>query len=270
MPIPVILPTLGPAIEEATLIKWLVPPGGLVRQGQPLFSVETDKTITDVESPAVGYLVAIVAEEGSTVRVDQVLATLSENAPAEVPKAPEAPEVPKVPEASEAPEALVSLAETPVAAPAHPDAAPGISRFHASPRARRLARESGVPIEQVSGTGPGGRVLERDIAEFVSGAVARWQAPPQPGVSAANTPRRSGASRDVALSPMRRSIARRMSESAQAAPVFFTTVKVLADNLASLRAQLLKTHSRKVSTNDLVVKACAIALSRHQIGRAHV
>ena len=186
------------------------------------------------------------------------------NAPAEVPKAPEAPEVPKVPEASEAPEALVSLAETPVAAPAHPDAAPGISRFHASPRARRLARESGVPIEQVSGTGPGGRVLERDIAEVVSGAVARWQAPPQPGVSAANTPRRSGASREVALSPMRRSIARRMSESAQAAPVFFTTVKVLADNLASLRAQLLKTHSRKVSTNDLVVKACAIALSRHR------
>ena len=264
MPIPVILPTLGPAIEEATLIKWLVPPGGLVRQGQPLFSVETDKTITDVDSPAEGYLVAIVAEEGSTVRVDQVLATLSENAPAEVPKAPEAPEVPKVPEASEAPEALVSLAETPAAAPAHPDTTLGISRFHASPRARRLARESGVPIEQVSGTGPGGRVLERDIAEFVSGAVARWQAPPQPGVSAAHTPRRSGASRDVALSPMRRSIARRMSESAQAAPVFFTTVKVLADNLASLRAQLLKTHSRKVSTNDLVVKACAIALSRHR------
>ena len=78
MPIPVILPTLGPSIEEATLVTWLVPVGAFVRRGDPLFSVETDKTLTDIESTDEGYLIEIKAEEGSTIRVDQEIAVLGD------------------------------------------------------------------------------------------------------------------------------------------------------------------------------------------------
>ena len=79
MPIPVILPTLGPAIEEATLVKWLVPIGAFVRRGDPLFSVETDKTLADIESTDEGYLIEIKAAEGATIKVDQELAVLDEH-----------------------------------------------------------------------------------------------------------------------------------------------------------------------------------------------
>jgi len=132
-------------------------------------------------------------------------------------------------------------------------------KSHASPRARRLARESGVPLDQLQGSGPGGRIVERDITAFVAQAVAVTSgATAQPA-----TLKRSGQFRDLPLSAVRRSIARRMMESAQGAPVFFTTVKVLTDPLTEFRSQLARARSVQVSVNDVLVRACALALREH-------
>ena len=268
MPIPVILPTLGPSIEEATLVTWLVPVGAFVRRGDPLFSVETDKTLTDVESTDEGYLIEIKAEEGSTIRVDQEIAVLGDqpvgsaaaqvSAPPPVAVAPpeQAAAVFVEPVNTPRQEAAVTSSES-----AERFAAPvPTGKSHASPRARRLARESGVSIDQVQGSGPGGRIIERDITAFVAQAVA--------GTSSANAQpsmlKRSEQSRDLPLSAMRRSIARRMTESAQGAPVFFTTIKVLTDPLTEFRSQLARARSVQVSVNDVVVRACALALQQHR------
>ena len=268
MPIPVILPTLGPSIEEATLVTWLVPIGAFVRRGDPLFSVETDKTLTDVESMDEGYLIEIKAEEGSTIRVDQEIAVLGDqpvgsaaaqvSAPPPVAVAPpeQAAAVFVEPVNTPRQEAAVTSSES-----AERFAAPvPTGKSHASPRARRLARESGVSIDQVQGSGPGGRIIERDITAFVAQAVA--------GTSSANAQpsmlKRSEQSRDLPLSAMRRSIARRMTESAQGAPVFFTTIKVLTDPLTEFRSQLARARSVQVSVNDVVVRACALALQQHR------
>lgn len=247
---------------------WLVPVGAFVRRGDPLFSVETDKTLTDVESTDEGYLIEIKAEEGSTIRVDQEIAVLGDqpvgsaaaqvSAPPPVAVAPpeQAAAVFVEPVNTPRQEAAVTSSES-----AERFAAPvPTGKSHASPRARRLARESGVSIDQVQGSGPGGRIIERDITAFVAQAVA--------GTSSANAQpsmlKRSEQSRDLPLSAMRRSIARRMTESAQGAPVFFTTIKVLTDPLTEFRSQLARARSVQVSVNDVVVRACALALQQHR------
>ena len=268
MPIPVILPTLGPAIEEATLVKWLVPIGAFVRRGDPLFSVETDKTLTDIESTDEGYLIEIKAAEGATIKVDQELAVLDEHpakgAATPVPTPPPAAVAPPAPAAAVFAESVKTPTQEPaflsnVSDDRFADTAP-TGRSHASPRARRLARESGVPIDQLQGSGPGGRIIERDITAFVAQAVAGTSGTTaQPA-----TLKRSDQFRDLPLSAVRRSIARRMMESAQGAPVFFTTVKVLTDPLTEFRSQLARARSVQVSVNDVVVRACALALREHR------
>lgn len=262
---PVTLPPLGPAIEEALLIKWLVPLGAFVKRGEPLVSVETDKTITDVESPEDGYLLEVSAEEGATVRVDQVLAKIgdqpstprpSETTPP-VTQAP--PPEPPTPAPVAAPETTSgALMARDISVPAQFTATE--ARLRASPRARRIARETGIPLEQLVGSGPEGRILQRDVAGFVTSAVAGHT----DSGTLARSIRRSGKSNDTPLSPMRRSIARRMTEAAQSAPVFFATTKIYSDNLVALRAQLARGRSIEISINDIVVKACGLALQQHR------
>ncbi|MFM8556472.1 MAG: biotin/lipoyl-containing protein, partial [Betaproteobacteria bacterium] len=151
MPIPVILPTLGPASEDAVLVKWLVPIGAFVRRGDPLFSVETDKTLTDIESPDEGFLIEITVEEGATIQIDQQIAFLDDQASS---GAAQAAPVTQSPVTSEEPAAAVIAAPvsthrepavtTPEEATAQRHDSAPLGKGHASPRARRLARESGV------------------------------------------------------------------------------------------------------------------------------
>ena len=163
---PVTLPTLGPAIEEAILVKWLVAEGAYVKRGDPIFSVETDKTLTDCESLDEGYLTDIAVEEGATVRIDQVLAMLGEQKPGASSTSAITPALkviePGAPAASPAMADVESL-------PARAEDA----RLRISPRARRSAREAGVPIdgiERIAGSGPDGRIVHRDVAVFVASA----------------------------------------------------------------------------------------------------
>ncbi|MFM9885849.1 MAG: dihydrolipoamide acetyltransferase family protein, partial [Burkholderiales bacterium] len=129
-----------------------------------------------------------------------------------------------------------------------------MQRMRISPRARRVARESGVPIEQVQGSGPDGRIVQRDIVNYRSAAVWAHAARASARMGA------TGSTREVALTPMRKTIARRLTEAAQSIPSFFTTAKIAADAMLSLRAQINGMPDTEVSINDIVVRATALAL----------
>jgi pyruvate dehydrogenase E2 component (dihydrolipoamide acetyltransferase) len=239
----VVMPLLGPSIEEGLLISWHVAEGEFVKRGATLFSVETDKSIVDCEATDEGYLSKILVPAGSNARVAQSLAELTDMPVAVANRAGAHAALAKSEPATAV--NVVNLA-----------AASGSSdqRMRISPRARRVARESGVPIEQVQGTGPDGRIVERDIASYRSAAV--WAHAGRANVRAGVT----GSTREIALTPMRKAIARRLTEAAQSIPSFFTTVRISADAMLSLRAQINGMPDTAVSINDIVVRATALAL----------
>ncbi|MFN0301886.1 MAG: dihydrolipoamide acetyltransferase family protein [Burkholderiales bacterium] len=240
----VVMPLLGPSIEEGLLISWHVAEGEFVTRGAPLFSVETDKSIVDCEATEDGYLSKILVPAGSNARVAQSLAELSDSPVSVTGKPASVAPALKVERA-----AVVSVVER-IAATHASDQRPRIS-----PRARRVARERGVPIEAMHGTGPEGRIVERDVASYLSAAVGA-----RIGQAGVRESARTGATRDIALTPMRKAIARRLTESFESIPTFFTTVKIAADALLSLRAQLNGMPDAQISINDIVVRATALAL----------
>ena len=248
MPTNIVVPNLGPSIEEAVLVKWLVSEGDFVRRGMPIFSVETDKTVVDCESVDEGYLQKIVVPEGSTVRVDQILGelTVEKNEPA----ARKREGTHAQPERREDRPAPLPIAEPRSSAARDTSAAPvtdegirpavlghgqadqdrtgGSARIKISPRARKMAREIGLTIERLAGTGPAGRIVSRDVETFVKASVGAGGAAP----TIANRTVGTRGAHDVPLTAMRRTIARRLTESVRDAPVFFATTKVGADQLA--------------------------------------
>lgn len=234
MPKNVVVPKLGPAIDAGLLVAWHVNEGVFVKRGTPLYAVETDKSIVDCESMEEGYLQQILVQEGATVHVDQVLAVLSEEAPTR------------------------RIAEPPIVVRNAPD----VSRVRISPRARKMARATGVEIELLAGggSGPEGRIVQRDVEALITRSVAGG-ASGDAGRRAAPVSR-TGKTTDVPLSSMRRAIARRLTESALQIPVFHTTVKIEADALVALRQQLERGRGLKVRVNDILVKACALALKK--------
>ena len=240
----VVMPLLGPSIEEGLLISWHVAEGEFVTRGATLFSVETDKSIVDCEATDEGYLSKILVPAGSNARVAQSLAELSDSPVSVTGKSASVAPAMKVERA-----AVGNVVER-IAATHASD-----QRMRISPRARRVARESGVPIDVVQGTGPEGRIVERDVAGYLHAAVSARIG--QVGVRANS---RTGATRDIALTPMRKAIARRLTESSQSIPSFFTTVRIVADAMLSLRAQLNGMPDTQISINDIVVRASALAL----------
>lgn len=271
MPTNVVVPNLGPSIEEAVLVRWLVSEGEFVRRGTPLFSVETDKTVVDCEAVADGYLTRVAASEGATVRVDEVLAVLAEGLvagerPAELVPTPvvQVGQVgsatghdEKQPPPDQRHPGVAAAAEVLAMAPV-PSAAE-LRRPAVSPRARRMARDLGVEATALRGSGPGGRVVQRDVQALISAALSGTSATHAAAVSESASAHRA---RDVPLSPMRRAIARRMVESAREVPVFHATCKIDFDALLEIREQLKKGSGLDVTVTDIVVKACAHALLR--------
>ncbi|MSQ18598.1 MAG: 2-oxo acid dehydrogenase subunit E2 [Betaproteobacteria bacterium] len=237
----VVMPVLGPSIEEGLLISWHVAEGEFVKRGAPLFSVETDKSIVDCEATDDGYLSSILVPVGTNARVAQALAVLTDS-PARATEDAASIASPRI-------NAVAAEVLGPVFATMPVD-----QRLRSSPRARRVAQENGVPIEEVRGTGPEGRVIQRDIANYVSAAVAAR------GCNKNVRTGGAGATRDVALSSMRKAIARRLTESSQSIPSFVVTIKIVADAMLSTRTQINGLPDRKVSINDIVVRACALAL----------
>ncbi|RIX32058.1 pyruvate dehydrogenase complex dihydrolipoamide acetyltransferase [Sphingomonas edaphi] len=272
------MPALSPTMEEGTLAKWLVKEGDTVSSGDILAEIETDKATMEFEAVDEGTVAKILVPEGSDgVKVGTPIAILagegeSVDALAPAPKAEAAPP-PKVeePKKVEAAPPAKGGGETP-AAPSSlaPRAAKGgeADRIKASPLARRLAQAQGIDLVTLKGTGPGGRIVRADLGAAGGGALARPSASQAGELTAAAAPPAQPFETEipheaVKLSNMRKTIARRLTESKQQVPHIYLTVDVRLDALLKLRGELnagLANRGVKLSVNDMLIKALALSL----------
>ncbi len=256
MAIDILMPALSPTMETGTLAKWTVAVGDAVRSGDVIAEIETDKATMEVEAVDDGILASIMVAEGSEgVAVGTLIGRLAEDgeSPDDVAAAP-ASTTPVAPEPAAAPvEEPTQPTPAPVPAPAAVSSAPA-NRIFASPLARRIAADRGVDLASLSGSGPHGRILRRDVeaAETAPAAV-------RPAVDQAVV---QGASTLEPNSQMRRIIASRLQESKQTAPHFYLTVDCEIDALLAARRQMndQAPEGVKISVNDLVIRAAAMAL----------
>ena len=261
---------LSPTMEEGQVVKWLKGEGDAVAQGDILAEIETDKATMELVARGEGALRKILVGEGGTAPVGDVIAVIApegediaallEGLGGDGAGAPRAADGGAAAGASADPALASAEPEAPAAAAATPT-----GRVKASPLAKRLAGELGVDIAAVPGTGPGGRVVKRDIEMAAEAAAAAPAvAPDPPAVRPVVPPGEEFA--DVPLSQMRKTVARRLTESLGPVPHFFLTVDVDMTRALAARArvnEILAAEGAKASVNDLVIKATAAALVRH-------
>ena len=280
MATPVLMPLMGMTMEEGIVSKWLVEAGATVTKGQEILEFETDKINATVEAPEDGVLGGLTAQPGDAVAVQGVLAYIlepGEEAPAaEVPPAAAAEPAPAPapaapPPAPAAPPPAPAPAPAPVVAAA-PVAAAADGRIKSSPLARRIARELGVVIAGLAGSGPGGRIIERDVraaamAPAVAAAptVAVAPAIPTPAIPAAIGEPAAGTT--IPVAGVRKVIAERMLQSLQQSAQVTLVTEVDGRRFHELRTELAARHEPalgfKISYNDLLIRVCAHALREH-------
>ncbi|HEX5380482.1 MAG TPA: pyruvate dehydrogenase complex dihydrolipoamide acetyltransferase [Phenylobacterium sp.] len=263
MSIDILMPALSPTMEEGTLAKWHVKKGDVVKSGDVIAEIETDKATMEVEAVDEGVVEDILVPEGTEeVKVNTPIAKLSGEgeAPAPVAKAPEAPKA----EAAAAPPARV---EAPRPAQAAPAPRPAGERIFVSPLARRLAEQKGLDLSGVQGSGPHGRIIKADVEAARPGrpsaAPTAAAAAPRPVPSLAQLGIPDGSYDLVPLDGMRRTVARRLTDSFRDVPHFPLNLDLEIDGLLAARVKInamLEKQGVKVSVNDLVIKAAAIAL----------
>ncbi|WP_439577355.1 pyruvate dehydrogenase complex dihydrolipoamide acetyltransferase [Elioraea sp.] len=263
----ILMPALSPTMTEGTLARWLKKEGDTIKAGDVIAEIETDKATMEVEAVDEGVLEKILVPEGTAgVAVNAPIAELAGEGGAKAAPKPEAKaEAPKV--------------EAPKPEPAPKPAGNGHDkgeRVFASPLARRMAAQAGIDLAALKGSGPNGRVVKADIEAAMSGAAPKAAAAPAAApapAAAAPAPKAPAAPiaaphEIVPHSTMRKVIARRLSESKATIPHFYATVDVELDALLKLRAELNAKSPKdgpgawKVSVNDMVIKASAIALRR--------
>jgi pyruvate dehydrogenase E2 component (dihydrolipoamide acetyltransferase) len=293
----VFMEALSPTMEEGRLVKWLKNEGDAVKSGEPIGEVETDKAIMELVARGDGVLRKRLINEGDTAPVGTlvgVIAAKDENidalvaggagaAPATAAAPGGAPQQAGTPQQSTgpskndpapapaaAPRPAVTSAPVPAAAAAAPQQAPSGNgeNVRSSPLARRMASERGLNLGGVQGSGPGGRIIKRDIEAAASaGAVAaqpRAAAPSAPVIS------REGDYQDVPLTNIRKIIAKRLSESIGPIPTFYLTAELDLTRVMEMRAAMAELGDEfKVSVNDVLLKAIAVALSQHPEVNAH-
>jgi pyruvate dehydrogenase E2 component (dihydrolipoamide acetyltransferase) len=279
------MPRLSDTMSEGRLIKWHKKEGDKVAPGDILAEVETDKANMDFESFDDGVLLKILIGDGQTAPVggpvaiigkagedvSDLLAKVKSGEPAPAPKA--AAPAPAAPKAAEKPAPAAPVETKPVAKPQPapvpvakqpaPPSGNGQGRIVASPLARRIADERGIDLRQVHGSGPGGRIIKEDVERFEPGAAGAAPAAREPAPSYAPPPPApvvTGVPQP--LSMMRKTIARRMTEAKQQTPHFYLTAEADMDAAVAFRGQVNEALGVKISFNDLVVKACALALRR--------
>jgi pyruvate dehydrogenase E2 component (dihydrolipoamide acetyltransferase) len=303
MPTNILMPALSPTMEKGNLAKWLKKEGDQIKSGDVIAEIETDKATMEVEAVDEGVLAKIVVPEGTAdVPVNDIIAVIAgegEDAkevgkgdfaqPAAKPaddksKAETAKQVEKTP----APASTNGSGQpAPQAAPPQPQAQTnGAGRVFASPLARRLAKEGGLDLAAIQGSGPHGRIVERDVKAAIEGGTAKKAQPdapaaqpgaPAPKLAAAGMSDdivkkmfEPGSFEEVPHDGMRKTIARRLTEAKQTIPHFYLTVDCDIDALLKLREQVNASAQKdkdgkpafKVSVNDMVIKALALALTR--------
>jgi pyruvate dehydrogenase E2 component (dihydrolipoamide acetyltransferase) len=285
----VTMPRLSDTMEEGTIASWLKKPGEKVDRGEVIAQIETDKATMDLTAFEAGTLQEILAPEGSTVAIGQPVARIGSGngatkaaAPAEktAPPAaaksapPPAEKAADAPAAKDGPPAEATTGAEPrpelrgdATPPPRADQPPSADgKTRASPMARHLAAEHGLDLGSISGSGPQGRVIRADIEAALSakpGGPSEQQT--ADGTTGGEAARPAEDDERVALSQMRRTIARRMAESTRTVPHFFLTITVDAAELVKLRKQITAETADagiKISFNDMVVKAAALAIRK--------
>lgn len=253
MPIEILMPTVAPSMTEGNIVRWAKKEGDPVKQGEVLLEIETDKAVVEVEAQQDGVLGTILVPEGTNgVKVDTPIALLAGKG--EDPKAVAAAKQAVSAAAATHTIAAASPAAPPAGVPAaaHPVAHAAGGRVFASPLARRIAKELDVDLTRLAGSGPNGRVLKADV-ESASRAG--------PAARATTVP--AGACEDIPHTNTRRIIAQRLSEAKRSVPHFYLTIDCDADALLAARKQANEMiDGLKLSVNDLVIKAVALALRK--------
>ena len=274
----VTMPRLSDSMEEGTVLKWLVEEGGEVKRGAPLVEIETDKANMTYEADADGVLIEVLAKEGDTLAIGEVIARIGEageassndKAEGEEPDSEEpetAPdkdgEEPEAEQQADEPERATATATR--ERPSGSNGAGAGERIKASPVARRMARELGVELARLDGSGPGGRIVKADVQAAAKDGGARAEPEEERAPEKATEPTRSeaGAKGQVEvheLTRLQQTVTRRMAESKATAPDFALTLDVGMTDAVALRARLKEVADPAPSFNDMVVKAAATAL----------
>ena len=244
----IMMPKLSDTMEEGVILKWLRKEGDKIKQGEIIAEIESDKADMELEAYDSGVLRKIVVPEGGKAPIGGLIAVIGEAdediAPLLSGAAPVAKKREQQPSSSPGP-----LAATPAAGQ------PTDGKTKASPLARRLAGENKIDISRVSGSGPQGRVIRRDLENLISGKGL--------GATPVSRPIIPGSSEDLDLSPIRKTIAKRMAESKTTAPHFYETIEVDMDPAITFRDQINTVIELKLSFTDIVIKATAAALMKH-------
>src|ERR1051326_4761499 len=253
----VIMPKMGDAMTEGKVVRWYKKAGDVVKKGEPVAEIETDKVNLDLEAEADGKLGEIAAGEGQVAPVGGLLVRIlgegekDEETPQQRRSTDKKDSVKKT--TGEYAEAIEQKAprrdrSTPVLSGAAAPPPPQAGRQRSSPLARKMAKDLGVPLESLQGTGPQGRIIAKDVQGF-------------------SRPREAAAaplsSKSIPLTAMRRTIAKRLAESTGPIPHFYLTVDLDVTSLLSIRQQLIEIASVKISVNDFIVRAAALALRHH-------
>jgi pyruvate dehydrogenase E2 component (dihydrolipoamide acetyltransferase) len=279
MPATVLMPALSPTMEKGKLAKWLKKEGDKVKSGDVLAEIETDKATMEIEAIDEGTLGKIMVAEGTDdVLVNTLLATIladgekAGDVPAAAPSPSSAPQMPPLPQAGEEKKSTPRpLAGEVDRAPARDGEGP---RVFASPLAKRLAKERGINLATLKGTGPHGRIVSKDVENAKPGATAPIAAAASPAFTAPPSDAQvlknfaEGSYELVPHDGMRKTIARRLTESKQTIPHFYVSVDVSLDHLLELRERLNGSAPKnkeglpgfKISVNDFIIKAMAMAL----------
>ena len=282
---------LSPTMEEGRLVKWMKAEGDAVKSGDVLAEVETDKAIMELAARGDGVLRKRLLDEGATSPVGALIAVIAgadediaalvadagtASAAAPAPPSPEQPAPAPKPQ-GEAPAAAPAAAPPPPPAPATAPSPPSAAtepvplpaegaagRQRSSPLARRLAAERGLDLRSIGGSGPGGRIVKRDV-ESAPGVTA---APPAARAAVRPTPGEDY--QDVPLTQIRKTIARRLAESIGPIPTFYLTAEFDLERAAEMRSAMADLGDEyKVSFNDIIMKAVATALAQHPECNAH-
>jgi pyruvate dehydrogenase E2 component (dihydrolipoamide acetyltransferase) len=263
----ILMPRLSDTMTEGVIADWHKKVGDTVKKGDILADIETDKATMELESYKAGKLLYVGAKKGEKIQVNDLLAIIGDDKKVDVQKIVDA-----VKNKDAAPVAAASASQSEsqpaatTAAPSeqHAPSANGDERVKASPLAKRLAAEKGIDIAKIPGTGDGGRIVKADVDSFVPAAEAGSSITGQASTPSAQQPSPGIVSfEEVPVSQMRKVIAKRLAESKFTAPHFYLTMSIDMDKAVESRTKLNEVASVKISFNDIVLKAVAVALKQH-------
>ena len=279
MPIELLMPALSPTMEEGKLAKWLVKEGDTISSGDLIAEIETDKATMEFEAVDEGVMGKIMVAEGTEgVKVNDVIAVLLEDGESADDLGAAPAKAPEAPKADAGAEAAPSGGSDKPATPAPAAPAKDGTRIFATPLARRIAADKGLDLTQIQGSGPHGRIVKADVEGATAAPKAATAAAPAAAAAAPAATLAAGPATEVVqktyagrpheevmLDGMRKTIAARLTEAKQSVPHFYLRRDIMLDELLKFRSQLnkqLEPRGVKLSVNDFIIKACALALQQ--------